>query len=146
MKKILLPALLLFCACQTPKTESLSGTYRLLHSMTVRGADTTYVSVDTSRNEMLKMFNDTHFSFFNHDKSKGKDSLNQVFVSGAGTYLLKGNDYTENLDFINFRDWEGKQFHFKLEFKGDTLIQTGEEVIPELGVNQTIRETYVRVK
>lgn len=146
MKKILLPALLFFSGCQTGETSGLSGTYRLLHSMTIKGTDTTYVKVDTSKNEMLKMFNGTHFSFFNHDKSRGKDSLNQVFVSGAGTYRLKGNDYTENLDFINFRDWEGKQFHFKLQFKGDTLIQTGEEVIPELGINQTIRETYVRVK
>lgn len=146
MKKNLLPVLLLLCGCQTGETRGLSGTYRLLHSMTVKGTDTTYVAVDTSKTEMLKMFNGSHFSFFNHDKTKGTDSLNTLFVSGAGTYTLNGNNYTENLDFINFRDWEGKQFHFRLEFKGDTLIQTGEEVIPELGVNQTIRETYVKVK
>lgn len=146
MKKILLPALLLLSGCQTGETAGLSGTYRLLHSMTVKGMDTTYVKVDTSKTEMLKMFNGSHFSFFNHDKTKGTDSLNTLFVSGAGTYTLKGDNYTENLDFINFRDWEGKQFHFRLEFKGDTLIQTGEEVIPELGVNQTIRETYIKVK
>lgn len=146
MKKIFLPTLLLLCGCQNKETEGLSGTYRLLHSMTVSGSDTTYVTVDTSRTEMLKMFNGTHFSFFNHDKTKGVDSLNQLFVSGAGTFLLKGNDYTENLDFCNYREWEGRQFHFKLEFRADTLIQSGEEVIPELGINQTIRETYVKVK
>lgn len=146
MKKNLLPVLLLLSGCQTGETRGLSGTYRLLHSMTVKGTDTTYVAVDTSKTEMLKMFNGSHFSFFNHDKTKGTDSLNTLFVSGAGTYTLNGDTYTENLDFINFRDWEGKQFHFRLEFKGDTLIQTGEEVIPELGVNQTIRETYVKVK
>ncbi len=103
------------------------------------------MAVDPERTEMLKMFNGTHFSFFNHDKSRGTDSLNTLFVSGAGTYLFDGEDYTENLDFINIREWEGKQFHFKLEFRGDTLIQEGEEVIPELGINQTIRETYVKV-
>lgn len=124
----------------------MSGTYRLLHSLTVKGSDTTYMAVDTSKTEMLKMFNSSHFSFFNHDKTKGTDSLNTLFVSGAGTYTLEGNDYTENLAFLNFREWEGKQFHFKLEFKGDTLIQTGEEVIPELGINQTIRETYIKVR
>lgn len=146
MKKNLLPAFLLLTGCQTGETGDLSGTYRLLHSMTVKGTDTTYATVDTSKTEMLKMFNSSHFSFFNHDKSKGGDSLNRLFVSGAGTYTLKGDKYTENLDFLNYRDWEGKQFHFKLEFRGDTLIQTGEEVIPELGINQTIRETYVKVK
>lgn len=146
MKKIFLPAILLLAGCQTQETGGLSGTYRLLHSMTVRGTDTTYTTVDSSKTEMLKMFNGTHFSFFNHDKSKGTDSLNQLFVSGAGTYTLEGDNYTENLDFINYRAWEGKQFHFKLEFKGDTLIQQGEEVIPELGINQTIKETYVKVK
>lgn len=146
MKKIFLPAVLFLAGCQNRETETLSGTYRLLHSMTVRGSDTTYVTVDTSRTEMLKIFNGSHFSFFNHDKAKGADSLNQLYVSGAGTYLLRGNDYTENLDFCNYREWEGKQFHFTLAFKGDTLIQSGEEVIPELGIEQIIRETYVKMK
>ncbi len=147
MKRFFFPAIFLFCACQNRETAaSLSGTYRLLHSMTIKGSDTTSVTVDSSRTEMLKMFNGSHFSFFNHDKAKGTDSLNQLFVSGAGTYTLIGNDYTENLDFFNYREWEGRQFHFKLEFRGDTLIQSGEEVIPELGINQTIRETYIKVK
>ena len=44
---------------------------------------------------MIKMFNDSHFAFLNHDKSKGKDSL-KSFSSGAGTYQLKGKEYTEN--------------------------------------------------
>ncbi len=145
MKKIFLPALLLMGSCQSQQTGTLSGTYRLLHATTIKGADTTITAVDPERTEMLKMFNGTHFSFFNHDKSRGTDSLNTLFVSGAGTYLFDGENYTENLDFINIREWEGKQFHFKLEFRGDTLVQEGEEVIPELGINQIIRETYVKV-
>lgn len=146
MKKIFLPAILCLAGCQNQETRALSGTYRMLQSTTIKGSDTTHVSVDTSRTEMLKIFNRTHFSFFNHDKAKGTDSLNQLYVSGAGTYQLAGHDYTENLDFCNYREWEGKQFHFTLEFKGDTLIQSGEEAIPELGIKQIIRETYVKVK
>jgi len=151
MKKILLPALIMgLCSCQNAATtgndHSLSGTYRLLNSVTIKGPDTTRVAVDDSRTEMLKMFNGTHFSFFNHDKAKGADSLNNLYVSGAGTFVLEGNNYTENLDYCNYRAWEGKQFHFTVEFRGDTLIQSGEEAIPELGINQVIRETYVKVK
>jgi hypothetical protein len=146
MKKLLILATLGFFSCQKTDKSGLQGTYKLLGSETIKGADTTRLTVDFDKNEMLKMFNGSHFSFFNHDKSGGKDSLNTVFVSGAGTYSLDGDKYTENLDFCNFREWEGKQFHFTLEIKGDTLIQSGEEVLPELGINQRIKETYLKIK
>ena len=44
------------------------------------------------------------------------------------------------------RDWERKKFVFQLTLKGDTLVQTGEENLPELGVKHTIVETYLKVK
>ena len=146
MKKIFFLALFGMLSCQSADKSTLQGTYQLLRSETIKGTDTTRMVVDSSKTEMLKMFNGSHFSFFNHDKNGGKDSLNTVFVSGAGTFTLEGNKYTENLDFCNYREWEGKQFHFTLETKGDTLIQTGEEVLPELGINQKIKETYVKIE
>ena len=146
MKKLLILATFGFLSCQSNDKVTLQGTYKLLGSETVKGADTTRLTVDPDKTEMLKMFNGSHFSFFNHDKNLGKDSLNTVFVSGAGTYSLDGDKYTENLDFCNYREWEGRQFHFTLEIKGDTLIQSGEEVLPELGINQKIKETYLKIK
>ncbi len=128
-----------------PKSDILNGTYRLVGSETVKGTDTIRTTIDPAKTEMIKVFNDSHFAFLNHDKSKGKDSL-KSFSSGAGTYQLKGKEYTENLEYCSYREWEGRQFHFTLEKRTDTLIQTGEEDIPELGIKQKIKEVYVKVK
>ncbi len=142
---------LLLCtfSCQqkepTVKNDILEGTYRLVNTETIKGKDTTHTMIDSAKTEMIKMFNNTHFAFLNHDKSKGKDSL-VSYSSGGGTYKLKGNQYTENLEYCTYREWEGREFHFTLEKRADTLIQTGEEDIPELGVKQKIKEVYVRVK
>lgn len=146
MKKLFILILLGLFSCQNTEETSLNGTFKLLSSETIKGSDTTRITVDSSKTEMLKLFNGSHFSFFNHDKNAGKDSLNTLFVSGAGTYTLEGNKYTENLVFCNYREWEGKQFHFTLEKMGDTLVQSGEEILPELGINQKIKETYVKIK
>ncbi|ULT26620.1 hypothetical protein KUH03_07170 [Sphingobacterium sp. E70] len=50
------------------------------------------------------------------------------------------------MQYCSLRDWESKKFDFELEFKGDTLVQHGEENLPELGVKHTIIETYLKVK
>ncbi|MFE2862984.1 MULTISPECIES: hypothetical protein [Sphingobacterium] len=127
------------------KSTSLSGTYKLIESKTIKGKDTVTVFTDTSKTEMFKMFNDDHFSFFNHDKEKGKGK-EPLFVAGGGTYSFDGVNYQERLQYCSMRDWESNKFDFKLTLKGDTLIQTGEENLPELGVKHTIVETYLKVK
>ncbi|MGE8427444.1 MAG: hypothetical protein ACN6O7_06190 [Sphingobacterium sp.] len=127
------------------KSTSLAGTYKLIESKTIKGKDTVTAFTDTSKTEMFKMFNDDHFSFFNHDKEKGKGK-EPLFVAGGGTYSFDGVNYQERLQYCSMRDWESNKFDFKLTLKGDTLIQTGEENLPELGVKHTIVETYLKVK
>lgn len=138
-------AVLFMTACHNSKPSvTLNGTYELMESTTIKGTDTILIEVDSSKSKMIKMFNDTYFSFFNHDLSKGVDS-SAMFVSGAGNYVLQGNKYIENLEFCSYRPWEGKQFVFTMQIKGDTLIQEGVEEIPELGIKQHITEKYIRV-
>ncbi|WP_293902642.1 MULTISPECIES: hypothetical protein [unclassified Sphingobacterium] len=127
------------------KSKSLTGTYKLIESKTIKGKDTVTAFTDTSKTEMFKMFNDDHFSFFNHDKEKGKGK-EPLFVAGGGTYSFDGVKYQERLQYCSMRDWESNKFDFELTLKGDTLIQTGEENLPELGVKHTIVETYLKVK
>jgi len=122
----------------------LIGTWKLISGTTTRGTDTTVVDY-TVNQSFIKIINDTHFSFFRHDLSKGQDST-AVFAAGAGTYTLKGNAYTEQLEYFTLREWEGNQFEFTVSISQDTLIQTGVEKIPELGVDQMIIEKYVKVK
>ncbi|WP_223584695.1 hypothetical protein [Sphingobacterium sp. GVS05A] len=130
---------------ETTKNKTLTGTYRLLEAKTIKGKDTVTAFTDTSKTEMFKMFNEDHFSFFNHDKEKGKGK-EPHFIAGGGTYSFDGKKYQERLQYCSLRDWESKNFDFELEFKGDTLIQHGEENLPELGVKHTIIETYLKVK
>ncbi|MFD1770824.1 hypothetical protein [Sphingobacterium suaedae] len=128
-----------------PTTVGLVGTYRLIEATTIRGHDTTRTMIDSSKTEMIKIFNDAYFSFFNHDKFRGKDST-ALFVSGAGKYKLDGTTYTEHLEYCTARAWEGRTFTFDLSVRGDTLIQEGREELPDQGVMQTIKEIYVKVK
>lgn len=138
--------LLMLCsACHNTKSISdLSGTYKLIESITIKGNDTVIVKMDPQKSEMIKMFNSNRFAFFNHDLKKGVDST-ALFVGGSGTYTLDGNQYVEHLIFCSFRPWEGKEFTFHLQQKGDTLLQEGVEEIPELGVKQYIIEKYIKI-
>lgn len=130
---------------ELPKKLTLNGTYKLIESMTIKGKDTVTAFTDSSKTEMFKMFNDDHFSFFNHDKEKGKGK-EPHFLAGGGTYSFDGKKYQERLQYCSLRDWENNAFDFELEFKGDTLIQKGEENLPELGVKHLIIETYLKIK
>ena len=137
------------CSCQNPTPTPIKegspiiGTWELISATTIQGDSTHYK--DLSHTRMIKIFNASHFAFFNHDRNKGQDSLN-VFVAGGGSYQLEQEKYTEFLTYCNYREWEGNRFEFDLEFKGDTLIQNGVEEIAELGVNRRIIEVYVKTK
>lgn len=144
MRFYILMAGICMMSCQKSDNR-LIGNYRLLESTTIKGKDTIRMLVDSTKTEMIKMINTTHFSFFNHDKNQGKDST-ALFVSGGGTYLLENDNYTENLDFCSYRPWEGKQFKFTISLRGDTLVQEGMEELPELGVKQHITEKYIRIR
>jgi len=125
-----------------PAASSITGNWELLSSKVIAKGDT-LVTYPVNGQEMIKMFAGNHFSFLKHDTRQGKGDT-AVFDAGAGTYELKGEDYTEHLQYCNYRDWENRDFHFKLVNKGDTLIQTGIEKIDSLDINQEILEIYIR--
>lgn len=99
----------------------------------------------TKNTSFIKIINDTHFAFLQHDLDKGKDSV-PVFVSGGGRYTLTDNMYTEHLEYCSDRNWEGNDFKFTIEIKNDTLIQSGVEQVETAGVNRVNIEKYIRVK
>lgn len=107
--------------------------------------DTTFAASNKDQ-QMIKMLNDTHFSFLKHDLNKGKDTATATFVAGGGRYTLKGNEYTEQLDYCNAREWEGNSFTFNITIQNDTLIQSGREKVEGTDIDRIIIEKYVRVK
>lgn len=120
------------------------GTWQLLTGTTIENGDTT-VTPYSGNISFIKIINDTHFAFLQHDLSKGKDT-SAVFVAGGGTYSLSDSLYTENLEYCSAREWEGNTFKFTITLKNDTLFQSGQEIVESAGVNRINIEKYVRVK
>lgn len=147
MKKAIsiLVLIITITSCNSEKKEiPLAGTWRLISAETTE-KDSTF-STFNPKTKMIKIINDSHFAFFNHDLNNGKDSTNAVFFGGGGKYTLKDSTYTENLEFFNNRQWENNKFEFIVKIKNDTLIQKGIEKIEKLGVDRVIVEKYVREK
>lgn len=120
------------------------GTWKLVSGMVIEKNDT--VVTDYTQNvSFIKVINETHFAFLQHDLNKGKDSL-AVFVAGGGRYSLKDSLYTEQLEYCSARNWEGNNFEFVVEVKNDTLIQKGVEKIESEGINRINIEKYIREK
>lgn len=123
--------------------KDIEGTWRLISAETTE-KDSTFSTFDP-KTKMIKIINDSHFAFFNHDLKNGKKE-DALFFGGGGKYTLKDSTYTENLEYFNNRDWENSKFEFTVKIKNDTLIQKGVEKIEKLGINRIIVEKYVREK
>ncbi len=121
----------------------LGGTWQLISGTIIEKGDSVFTDY-TSKNRMIKIINKTHFAFLNHDENKGKDST-AMFSAGGGRYELKGDQYTEYLDYCSDRAWEGNTFRFTVAIRNDTLTQTGMETIEATKVNRMNIEKYVRV-
>jgi len=125
-------------------TVPLQGTWKLLQGIVIDKGDT--VVTDYTKNiSFIKIINDTHFAFLQHDLNKGKDS-NAVFASGGGRYSLKDSLYTEHLEYCSDRNWEGNDFNFTVTIKNDTLTQSGIEKVEGTGINRMNIEKYIRLK
>lgn len=131
-------------SCTSEKKNPIEGTWRLISAETTE-KDSTF-STFNSKTKMIKIINDSHFAFLNHDLKNGKDSTTALYFAGGGKYTLKDSIYTENLEFFNNRDWENNKFEFVVKVQNDTLIQTGIEKVEKLGVDRVIVEKYVREK
>jgi hypothetical protein len=145
---LLLSIMLLSCGGETGVEKSINnpliGTWQLLSGTLIEKGDTTITDYTTNVS-FIKIINDTHFAFLQHDLNKGKDSV-AVFVSGGGRYVLTDSTYTESLEYCSAREWEGNDFTFTISINKDTLIQKGIEKVESTGVNRVNIEKYIRVK
>lgn len=148
---VVLAAAMLF-SCNNNSTTSetkgqklpIEGTWQLLQgTLTEKGKAT--VTDYTKGQKFIKIINGDHFSFMDHDLSKGKQAK-PIFSSGGGKYTLTGDKYTEYLEYCNEREWENNKFDFTITIRNDTLTQKGIEKIDSLGVNRVNVEKYIRVK
>ncbi|MCC6279516.1 MAG: hypothetical protein IT262_02885 [Saprospiraceae bacterium] len=144
----LLLALALFASCQTtpekPAALPLVGTWELI-SATSTEKDSTF-STFNPKHKMIKMITPTHFAFFLHDLTMGKDTATAAYSGGGGTYTLVDSVYTEHLEYFNNREWEDHKFSFVVTVKNDTFTQQGVEKLEKLGIDRVIVERYKRVE
>jgi hypothetical protein len=145
---LLICAVIVSCGVKNEQpTQSdmpLVGTWKLISGTLIEKGDTT-ITYYTTGISFIKIINDTHFAFLQHDLNKGKDS-SAVFVSGGGRYSLADSLYTEHLEYCSDRQWEGNDFKFTISIKNDTLIQSGIEKVESAGINRLNIEKYTRVK
>ena len=123
------------------KEIPIKGTWKLFEATVIEKGDTTVTDYTKGRS-FIKIINDSHFAFLNH--TLRKDTTD--FSAGGGSYSLKGNDYTEHLEYCNAKEWEGHDFSFTVTVTGDTLVQSGIEKIESSGINRINTEKYIRVK
>lgn len=122
----------------------LTGTWKLLTGTLIENGDTSVT--DYSGNiSFIKIINEDHFAFLQHDLNQGLDTATAVFVAGGGRYALKDSKYTEYLEYCSARNWEGHEFSFTVSVTNDTLVQKGMEVIADQGINRMNIEVYQRV-
>jgi hypothetical protein len=122
----------------------LKGTWKLITGTLTENGKTT-VTDYTKSTSFIKIINEDHFAFLQHDLNKGKDSA-AVFVAGGGSYSLKDSLYTEHLEYCNDRQWEGNDFAFTITIANDTLVQKGIEKVESAGINRINMEKYARMK
>ncbi|WP_293308064.1 hypothetical protein [Pedobacter sp. UBA5917] len=147
MRNILMLFTALSLAACSNKDESkkdldIQGTWQLISATTI-DKGTSQTTDYSGKLKMIKMFNNTHFAFLKHSLDP-KDTTS--FDAGGGTFILKGEEYTEHLEYYKNKSWEGKTFNFKLAIHQDTLIQKGIEKVESAGVDRVIIEKYIKVK
>jgi hypothetical protein len=123
----------------TPASPDIQGTWRLITG-TVTTKGVAVVTDYTKGVSFIKVRDSAHFAFLKHDLNPPKDSSNH-FDAGGGAYSLKGDQYTEHLDYYSDHQYEGQSYTFTVGFHGDTLVQQGME-----GADRENVERYVRVK
>ena len=143
MKNIVIPICLLLVACtQTEKKKEVHpvvGSWQLVYAH-IEQNDSIEVK-DLENSSFIKIINDTHFAFLNQ-----VPETREGFYGGAGTYTLVGDEYAEILEYVGNPVLRGHEFSFKVEFKGDTLIQSGVEKVEAAGMDRYIVEKYLRIK
>lgn len=123
--------------------NKLIGTWQCISSI-AKNNDTTMVD-SLKDQKMIKIISLSHFAFLNHDLKGGKDSTAIAFVAGGGSCHFNDSIYSEELEYCNYRDWEGLKVDFKYVISHDTLTLTGHEKKEDIKIDHVITEKYIRI-
>jgi len=109
----------LFSFTSSKSKSKLNGTWKLISQELVRNGKTRVSILDNANGTQLKTWSDEYFMFIGSVVGANQTQYN----FGGGTYDLKGNVYTENVQYHNVASFRGRTVQQILEIKGDTLYQ-----------------------
>jgi hypothetical protein len=87
----------------------------------------------------FKLISPTHVFFF-----VGSPFNDTLFATGAGTYTLSGNKYTENLEYASF-ETKGIKATYDYSVQGNKMTQQGTLVLAD-GSQYPINHTFTRIE
>ena len=117
------------------KTNSIMGTWQL--TLYKYGSGTSVFSEPSPNVGHIKLITDSQFMWAAYDKTTKK-----IFSSAGGTYILKGDNYTESIDFgLGMDNYLEKQPAYTVKVEGDNLFLSG-----NLSEDYKIEEVWKRVK
>jgi len=121
---------------ETPKTSaSHLGTWQLI---SFKYGDAKDFSDFPKEQRRIKSITETHFTWVEYQVASGKaESM------AGGPYTLKGNSYTESIEFVGtgMETYLGKKQSFTIKVDGDKLHQSG-----QLSDGLKIEEIWQRLK
>ncbi len=119
LKSLILLAVVFTLFSFTGSKSKLNGTWKLISQELVRNGKSNVAIQDEANSGHLKTWSDEYFMFVGSVVNG-----NQIQHSfGGGTYDLKGNVYTEEIQYHNLSAFRGRTVQQILEIKGDTLYQ-----------------------
>ncbi|WP_052772069.1 lipocalin-like domain-containing protein [Vibrio mexicanus] len=136
--------------------EHLLGEWQLVDAyMTVEGETNQTFAANRT---MVKLFTPTHFSFYSKEANRPAFSTevtdeerlaaSKTLDTGGGTYQLIGDQYTENVVYCTYPNYEGKSITFTVTITENELIQEGVYPLKELGFGDQdgyVKEIYRKV-
>ena len=138
---------------------NIEGSWQLMRE-TLAVGDNKYVTFDGKSRKMVKIFNNSHFSFASIGKQRPRFDSYQLtdaekitaynnFSGSLGRYTINDDILIEHIEFSSFPNYEGMSIPFKVSIDGDTLIQQGSYPLILLGLGDQdgyLHATFKRIK
>jgi hypothetical protein len=144
---------------QTLVSQGIEGSWQLMRE-TLTVGDNEYVTFDGKNRQMIKIFNQSHFSFASIGKQRPRFDSYQLtddqkitaydnFSGSMGRYTINNDILIEHVEFSSFPNYEGISIPFNVNIDGDTLIQQGSYPLILLGLGDQdgyLYATFKRIK
>ncbi len=109
--------------------------------------DTTVTWTMDEWNQQTKIFGKDNYAFLKMGPA-WKDSMALTIYGGKGTYTLTGDTLVETVELWDWMAMIGQSVTFRVEFRGDSMIQTGPITadVPEGWESFQLMEVYTRME